>query len=232
MITSRFIYAAIVLLLFAQNSSAGCNSDQSDLISGKNKFVCPLSLVPPLQTAGTVRGPDACAKEGGTVSANRGTGKKHNALDINSVVNTQVLAAKPGLVAVSANWDPSGAGVNMGNVVIIDHEDGDYTVYGHLNSRDVKKGDCVSAGQIVGTVGFTGNSSFLVKNKLPPHLHFAVIRAAKSGLASSNGPIASAVKNANDWLEFGTDFWGNDVVDLGIKDPRTILKMVPSCIDE
>lgn len=212
---------------------AACRTDTDELIGGKNRFSCPISLVPPLSTAGTVRGPDGCAKEGGQFHSNRNGGKQHNALDINSSVGTAVLAAKPGKVAVSTDWDPKKKGENMGEVVIIDHEDGDYTVYGHLDARSVKKGACVKAGDAIGTVGYSGNAGCLLTKNLPPHLHFVVIRAAQSGMADKpNGPMAAAIKNADDWLEFGADFWGNDMVDLGIKDPEPILQNVSLCISQ
>lgn len=225
------MFAAITLV--PSEVIAGCNDDTDALISGKNAFSCPVVLVPPLATAGVVRGPDACAKEGGRMDSNRGQGRKHNALDINSAKGTAVLATKPGLIAVSRNWDPDHKGTNMGEVVIIDHEDGDYSVYGHLDARSVKEGACVKVGQKIGTVGYTGNGACLEKNGLSPHLHFAIIRAAKAGLANpKNGPIAATIKNANDWLEFGADFWGNDIVDLGIKNPQPILKNIDRCISE
>lgn len=44
---------------------AACRTDTNELIEGKNRFSCPISLVPPLSTAGTVRGADECAKQGG-----------------------------------------------------------------------------------------------------------------------------------------------------------------------
>lgn len=227
----RLATAISFLILFPAEAMSACVGDVNTLISGKNRFACPLVLVPPLTSAGTVRESDACAREGGRMTSNRGQSKKHNALDINSAEGATEVAAMPGMVAVSADWDPNNEGKNMGQVIIIDHEDGDYTVYGHLQARSVSRGSCVSAGDAIGTVGFTGNGECLRRNGLPAHLHFAVIRAVKAGLADANtGPIAAAVKNANDWLEFGADFWGNDVVDLGIKDPERILLNLSGCI--
>lgn len=44
-----------------------------------------------------------------------------------------------------------------GNAVYIDHGDGDVTIYAHLNSISVSVGDKVSAGRVIGIMGWTGN---------------------------------------------------------------------------
>ena len=118
----------------------------------------------------------------------------------------------------------------MGNAVIIDHEDGDYSVYGHLAQLGVEKGACVKAGDVVGTVGFTGNAQCLKDKGLSSHLHFAVIRAAKIGLADDGKPIATATKNADDWLALGKEVFPGDNLDLGIKDPQILLQNVAGCL--
>ena len=53
---------------------------------------------------------------------------------------------------------------SAGNVIVIGHPDGD-TTYSHLESFDVRKGDRVTAGQRIATVGDTGYS-------FGKHLHF------------------------------------------------------------
>ena len=52
-----------------------------------------------------------------------------------------------------------------GNLVIIRHENGLETFYGHLSRREVEPGDWVRAGQVIGLGGSTGRST-------GPHLHF------------------------------------------------------------
>lgn len=61
----RNLAATFLALIFAAETQAACVSDVEALVAGKNKFVCPLTLIPPLMTAGTVRGGDACASQGG-----------------------------------------------------------------------------------------------------------------------------------------------------------------------
>ena len=52
-----------------------------------------------------------------------------------------------------------------GNLVVIRHRSGLETFYGHLSQRDVKSGDWVNAGDVIGLGGSTGRST-------GPHLHF------------------------------------------------------------
>lgn len=60
-------------------------------------------------------------------------------------------------------------GTAAGNYVLIEHGDGVYSVYAHLQpaSTKVKVGDAILAGQVLGLLGSSGNSE-------EPHLHFQV----------------------------------------------------------
>lgn len=87
----------------------------------------------------------------------------HAAVDIGAWTGTPVKAADGGYVAVAA----SGWNAGYGNHVIIDHGNGFATLYAHMNSIFVKPGESVAAGQQVGSVGNTGNST-------GPHLHFEI----------------------------------------------------------
>jgi septal ring factor EnvC (AmiA/AmiB activator) len=51
--------------------------------------------------------------------------------------------------------------------VIVQHGGGDYSVYGSLARIDVRKGQQVVKGAVIGTVGATDPD-------LPPHLHFEI----------------------------------------------------------
>ncbi|THA26560.1 LysM peptidoglycan-binding domain-containing protein [Streptomyces sp. RKND-216] len=85
----------------------------------------------------------------------------HTGVDFAASTGTTVKSVANGTV-VSAGWAGS-----YGNQVVIQHEDGRYSQYGHLSSLSVSAGESVSAGQQIGAVGSTGNST-------GPHLHFEV----------------------------------------------------------
>jgi murein DD-endopeptidase MepM/ murein hydrolase activator NlpD len=87
----------------------------------------------------------------------------HQGVDLRAAQGTPVLAAGAGKVLEAG---PKGA---YGNCIIIVHDEIYQTLYAHLESVDVKAGDYLTAGQIIGTVGSTGVST-------GPHLHYEVIK--------------------------------------------------------
>jgi len=90
-------------------------------------------------------------------------GSHHNAIDIGAPSGTPILAADSGMV-VFRGW--SG---NYGNMIKIDHGGGELvTLYAHLSSYNVKLGDTVSKGDVIGYVGNTGFST-------GPHLHYEIL---------------------------------------------------------
>jgi murein DD-endopeptidase MepM/ murein hydrolase activator NlpD len=87
-------------------------------------------------------------------------GRMHNGIDI--VGNSSIMAADEGVVEF-AGYQSGG----MGNAIIIDHNNGFKTVYGHMKSLKVKKGQIVEKGDVIGIMGSTGHST-------GTHLHFEV----------------------------------------------------------
>ena len=87
----------------------------------------------------------------------------HKGLDIAGPVGTPVWAADGGTVVYAQFWSGSG----YGNIVMIEHDNGDLTYYAHLNSISVSVGDKVAQGDVIGEMGATGNVS-------GSHLHFEV----------------------------------------------------------
>jgi murein DD-endopeptidase MepM/ murein hydrolase activator NlpD len=83
----------------------------------------------------------------------------HTGLDFRAAMGDPVRATANGKVA-SAGW----AG-GYGRMVEIDHGNGLSTRYGHLSEIDVKVGDPIKIGQVIGAVGSTGRST-------GPHLHY------------------------------------------------------------
>lgn len=86
----------------------------------------------------------------------------HRAVDIAAPSGSPVRAADRGTV-IRAGWNSQG----YGNLVIVDHQIDYITLYGHLGDIYVKEGQIVGAGDLLGVVGSTGNST-------GPHLHFEI----------------------------------------------------------
>lgn len=95
----------------------------------------------------------------------------HTGVDINiNVVGKSVVAVKAGTVETSkALKNSNGSYRSYGEYIVINHHDGTMTLYAHMlaGSRRVIRGQSVAQGQVIGTVGSTGNST-------GPHLHFEV----------------------------------------------------------
>lgn len=85
----------------------------------------------------------------------------HTGIDIGAARGTPILAAADGVVVYS------GDGGSYGNMVILRHKNGLYTVYGHASKLIARKGKYVKRGQKIALVGSTGAST-------GPHLHFEV----------------------------------------------------------
>ena len=60
----------------------------------------------------------------------------------------------------------------LGNTIVINHQNGYVTSYSHLKDIRTRKGKNVGKGDIIGTVGNTGNSS-------APHLHYTITKNGK-----------------------------------------------------
>ena len=92
----------------------------------------------------------------------------HTGIDLAVPLGTPVFAAADGVVMLARPMaDSGGQLVGYGNYVIIQHDAGLKTLYGHLLTIGVKEGDVVHRGQLIGLVGSTGNST-------GPHTHFEV----------------------------------------------------------
>jgi len=87
---------------------------------------------------------------------------KHNGTDIRAAYGSNVYAADGGTV-ITATYSSS-----YGNYVVIDHgSNGMTTLYAHMSKLNVRSGQSVSKGDIVGFAGSTGTST-------ATHLHFEV----------------------------------------------------------
>lgn len=102
---------------------------------------------------------------GGYISSYVGPrwGREHNGIDIARPSNYNILAAAGGVVTAA------GYTGGFGNRVEIEHSNGLKTLYAHLSSIDVKVGQEVNEGTVIGIMGATGNSTGI-------HLHFEVYK--------------------------------------------------------
>jgi murein DD-endopeptidase MepM/ murein hydrolase activator NlpD len=89
----------------------------------------------------------------------------HRGVDYAGATGSPVVAAAAGRVALVGR-ESQGFKIH-GNVVGIDHGQGVATIYLHLSRINVKEGDMVKAGQVIGAVGATGAST-------GPHLHWGL----------------------------------------------------------
>jgi murein DD-endopeptidase MepM/ murein hydrolase activator NlpD len=94
-------------------------------------------------------------------SPSSGGTRPHMGIDIAAPPGTPIAAAADGVVLIA------GREAAYGRLVCIDHGHGYTTMYGHLKDIQVKPGDRVHAGQTLGTVGISGNTT-------GPHLHYEV----------------------------------------------------------
>lgn len=88
-----------------------------------------------------------------------GVGENHGALDISAPYGTAVYASNAGTVLVAEYH------YSYGNYILVDHGDGNSTLYAHLSSIGVSVNQSVSKGSTIGKVGSTGYST-------GNHLHF------------------------------------------------------------
>ena len=93
--------------------------------------------------------------------------KMHTGVDFGFPGGTPIQSAKDGKVVFA------GDGGGFGNLVVVQHADSTYTMYAHCQSMNVKQGQEVKAGDVVGKVGTTGTST-------GDHLHFEVRQGGSS----------------------------------------------------
>ena len=90
-----------------------------------------------------------------------GNERLHTGWDMNGAIGSPIVAAASGTVIFA------GVKGGYGNTLMIDHGGGMVTLYAHQSQFAVGYGQQVSAGQVIGYVGSTGDST-------GPHLHFEV----------------------------------------------------------
>jgi murein DD-endopeptidase MepM/ murein hydrolase activator NlpD len=97
----------------------------------------------------------------------------HSGTDLGAAIGTPVLAAYAGKVEM-ADWVGG-----YGLTVILNHNNAQQTLYGHMSQILVQPGQWVEQGTVVGLVGSTGNST-------GPHLHFEVRQLTPDGWVATD----------------------------------------------
>jgi murein DD-endopeptidase MepM/ murein hydrolase activator NlpD len=97
-----------------------------------------------------------------------GTSRMHNGQDFRVPFGTEVYATGDGVVE-EAGFSSGG----FGNYIVIDHDYGFQSLYGHLSRIKVTKGMNVKRGDLIGISGDTGLSS-------GPHLHYQIEQRGKA----------------------------------------------------
>lgn len=88
-------------------------------------------------------------------------GRMHNGIDIANPIGTPIYAVMDGTVI------NAGPAQGFGNWVVLKHEGGEVSVYGHMRDYNVTVGQRVKAGEQIAKIGNEGQST-------GPHLHFEI----------------------------------------------------------
>lgn len=116
----------------------------------------------------------------------------HNGVDIGCDAGTEIYAVADGVVVDTSPMIARSDG--FGNRVILEHDDGVCSLYAHLiKPTELKVGDKVTQGQVIGYVGGTGKT----QNSYAPHLHFTLLRGFKKSLYNifySNNELLDPIK--------------------------------------
>ncbi|MDB5189638.1 MAG: putative zinc metalloprotease [Parcubacteria group bacterium] len=98
-------------------------------------------------------------------------GSGHNGIDIGIPTGTPVQSSLGGVVLATGNTDAIPGCYSFGKWVMVQHANGLSTMYAHLSSIGVAKGQSVSTGSVLGYSGMTGYAT-------GPHLHYGVYASA------------------------------------------------------
>ena len=126
-----------------------------------------LASIPSIQPVANVDLRRVASGYGWRIDPHYHTKKMHWGLDFTASKGTNIYASGNGKIVLieQKKW-------GYGNSIIVDHGYGYRTRYAHLNAFNVKLGDKVMRGQVIGYVGNTGKST-------GPHLHYEVEKNGK-----------------------------------------------------
>lgn len=150
--------------ILSTNTPIRCEPRAADYCITDDHFILQRPIQPPYNDS-----VDGTYRYASTVN---GTRDPHHGIEIGNEYGSPVQAAGDGVVlfagldeeAVFSPWKNF-----YGNVIVIQHVDGLYTLYAHLSKIDVQAGQAVTMGEKIGEVGQSGAAT-------GSHLHFEVRR--------------------------------------------------------
>lgn len=149
-------------------TTVASSDDSSDSAGGAEEESAPPTTAPPPPPAPPATGGAACPVQGpvsfvDSWGASRSGGRGHQGVDMMAARGTPVAAIYDGTIS------RTGSGSALGGITIWMRANGDSFYYAHLDgiADGISGGVSVSAGQIIGYVGSTGNATAAY-----PHLHF------------------------------------------------------------
>ena len=110
------------------------------------------------------------AKGDGRFGAPRSGNRRHRGVDIEAPLGSPVRSIRSGRVIAS------GKHRGLGRYLELEHRDHVRSLYAHLETMAVDVGDRVRQGQLIGTVGKTGNARSPL---ITPHLHLEILHGGE-----------------------------------------------------
>jgi bla regulator protein blaR1 len=136
-------------------------------IDKKNSLIQDASI-PTLLPVALVDGVEISAGFGEMINPITKKKVMHKGVDIKAPEGTSIFATADGIIQ-KARYSDKG----YGNLICIEHQAEMITLYAHLKDINVKVGDKVKKGDVIGTVGNTGMST-------GPHIHYEVKKGDKN----------------------------------------------------
>jgi len=133
--------------------------DIHEMIKNKSAMLAALPAIQPIANKDLKR---IASGYGYRIDPIYKTRKMHYGVDFTAPTGTEIYATGDGVVS-KVKYSNRG----LGNHIVIDHGYGYETIYAHMNRFDVRRGQRVQRGDVIGFVGNTGKST-------APHLHYEV----------------------------------------------------------
>lgn len=134
-----------------------------EIVGNINNKQDMLASIPAIQPVANVDLTRIASGFGMRIDPVYGTPRFHAGMDFTAPTGTEIYATGDGVAEV-VNYSTGG----YGNQIIINHGYGYKSLYGHMSAFNIKQGQEVKRGEVIGYIGNTGKS-------VGPHLHYEVI---------------------------------------------------------